>query len=227
MRHEKGRFRVHNELVPIVTGKSSPSGESKESLSESHQAEAMTSKSTDAKSRQALTTSSKGSSPRKLEANRRNAKKSTGPKTSAGKVISSWNSTRHGLLAKHIPPIWRKNRKHFNLLLSSLQRDLKPVGTLEEVLVEKVAQEYWRLGVAAEYEALAFTEGHPFVHSLTELSFDTILRYQTMANRQLFQAMNQLERLQRLRKGDDVPAPLNVEVLHDAPTISEDENPEE
>jgi len=31
----------------------------------------------------------------------------------------------------------------------------------------------------------------------------TIVRYQTTINRQLFQALNQLERLQRLRKGDN------------------------
>ena len=38
---------------------------------------------------------------------------------------------------------------------------------------------------------------------------------------QLFQAMNQLERLQRLRKGDHVPAPLNLQVLGEAQTVSD------
>ena len=123
-------------------------GELKESLSESHQAAAMTSEATDTKSTQTLTTSPNGSSPRRIEANRRNAKKSTGPKTSAGKVMSSWNSTRHGLLSKILPPIYGKHKKQFARLLTSLQQDLEPVGTIEEVLVEKIAQEYWRLGVA-------------------------------------------------------------------------------
>lgn len=35
-----------------------------------------------------------------IEANRTNAKKSTGPKSSAGKEIASQNSIKHGLLAK-------------------------------------------------------------------------------------------------------------------------------
>jgi hypothetical protein len=35
---------------------------------------------------------------------------------------------------------------------------------------------------------------------------DKIVRYQTTINRQLYQAINQLERLQRFRKGDKVPA---------------------
>ena len=38
--------------------------------------------------------------------------------------------------------------------------------------------------------------------------------------RQFFQALNQLDRLQRLRKGDNVPAPLNLEILGDTtPTM--------
>jgi hypothetical protein len=50
-----------------------------------------------------------------------------------------------------------RNEKQFIRLLKNLQRDLEPVGTLEEVLVEKIAQEYWRLGVAAWQEAEALS----------------------------------------------------------------------
>ena len=200
-----------------------PSGGSQGSLSESYQAEATTTEATDAKSTQTLTTSSKGSSPRKIEANRRNAKQSTGPKTSAGKVMSSWNSTRHGLLSERLPLMHGKDKKQFARLLSSLRQDLEPVGTVEEVLVEKIAQEYWRLGVAAWHEAEALGRMNPF----GKTSIDRILRYETAINRQLYQAINQLERLQRLRKGDHVLAPLNVQVLHDTPTISEEENSEQ
>jgi len=163
-----------------------------------------------------------GSSPRKIAANRRNAQKSTGPKTLVGKTFSSWNSTRHGLLAKGLPPLIGKSNKQFTRLLRSLQEDLEPVGTLEEILVEKIAQEYWRLGVAARYEAEDLSQGSPFKRTAIE----RIFRYQTTINRQLFQAMNQLERLQRLRKGENVPAPLTMQVSHDAPTISGEEHSE-
>jgi len=197
-----------------------PPGESTESLSETHHAEAKTSEANNAESTQALTIPTNGSSPRKIEANRRNAQKSTGPKTSAGKVMSSWNSTKHGLLSKTLPIIYGQHKRQFTRLLTSLQQDLEPVGTLEEVLVEKIAMEYWRLGIATWYEAGEFAESKPFAHS----PIDRIVRYQTMINRQLYQAINQLERLQRLRKGENVPAPLNLQVLHDAPTISDEEN---
>jgi hypothetical protein len=57
-----------------------------------------------------------------------------------------------------------------------------------------------------------------------DTAMDLILRYQTTINRQFFQAMNQLERLQRLRKGDNVSAPLNLQVLGETPTISEQQD---
>ena len=169
----------------------------------------------------ALAVGTNGSSPRKVAANRRNAQKSTGPKTSHGKTMSSWNSTRHGLLSNRLPFLYGRSKKQFTRLLRSLQQDLEPVGTLEEVLVEKIAHEYWRVGVAAFHEAKDLSEGSPFQHT----SIDRLVRYQTTINRQLFQAMNQLERVQRLRKGDDVPAPLTLEVSHDtaAPTSRSDE----
>jgi len=129
----------------------SPGG-SKESVSESHQAQWTTSETHDEESTQTLTIPLNGSSPRKIEANRRNAKKSTGPKTPPGKAMSSWDSARHGLLSERLPLIYGKNKRHFARLLTSLRQDLEPVGTVEEVLVERIAQEYWRLGVAAWHE---------------------------------------------------------------------------
>lgn len=164
-----------------------------------------------------------GSSPRKIVANRRNAQKSTGPKTALGKTLSSWNSTRHGLLAKGLPLLLGKTNKQFTRLLRSLQEDLDPVGTLEEILVEKIAQEYWRLGVAARYEAEDLSQAGPFKRT----SIERIFKYQTTINRQLFQAMNQLERLQRLRRGENVLAPLTLQVSHETLAISDQENSED
>jgi hypothetical protein len=85
---------------------------------------------------------------------------------------------------------------------------------------EKIAHEYWRLSIAASYEADEHASTSPFKHS----SIIRIIRYQTTINRQFFQAVNELERLQRLRRGEEVPAPLTVQVSHDTPTISDREN---
>ena len=134
--------------------------------------------------------------------------------------MSSWNSTQRGLLSKNLPAIYGQGKKQFTRLLKCLQQDLEPVGTLEEVLVERIAQAYWRLGVAAWHESAALFKDNPFAKT----SISTIKRYQTTIDRQLFQAMDQLERLQRLRKGDNVPAPLNLHLSGELPTISEEDN---
>ena len=41
-----------------------------------------------------------------------------------------------------------------------------------------------------------------------------ILRYEAHIDRQLYRAIDQLERTQRLRKGDRVPPPLKLNVEH-------------
>ncbi len=41
---------------------------------------------------------------------------------------------------------------------------------------------------------------------------DKIMRYETTLERQMYRAMDQLERLQRRRAGEEVPPPVNVEV---------------
>ncbi len=46
----------------------------------------------------------------------------------------------------------------------------------------------------------------------SEAVLDKILRYETALGRQLFRAMNQLERLQRRRQGENVPPPVAMEV---------------
>ena len=41
---------------------------------------------------------------------------------------------------------------------------------------------------------------------------DKILRYETKLERQMYRAMSQLERLQRMRQGEAVPPPMTLEV---------------
>ena len=47
-------------------------------------------------------------------------------------------------------------------------------------------------------------------------TLDKILKYETALERQLYRAMNQLERLQRMRHGEALPSPLLMEVGHAA-----------
>ena len=85
---------------------------------------------------------------RKAQANRRNALKSTGPKTPEGKRFVRWNALKHGLLAREVvipAGMGAEDRAEFRNLLRQLRHDLQPSGALEEILVEKIAVCYWRL----------------------------------------------------------------------------------
>lgn len=80
---------------------------------------------------------------KKAEANRRNARKSTGPKSAVGKKTVSQNARRHGLLSTHLV-LENESHQEFDLLLVTLQQEMMPVGLIEETLVERVAVTLWR-----------------------------------------------------------------------------------
>src|SRR3981081_468332 len=104
----------------------------------------------------------KTTSSAKVAANRRNASKSTGPRTQAGKARSRWNAMQHGLLAKRLFTRQESDREAFTHLLESLCEDCQPDGTLEEMLVERMAVGYYRLQVAYGYEAEHSTSPRDF-----------------------------------------------------------------
>ena len=101
-------------------------------------------------------------SPRKLEANRRNAQKSTGPRTTAGKVRARLNAVTHGILAKEVvvgKGDGLERAEEFAKLVESLYAELQPQDAVEHVLVDRIAACYWRLRRAQRYEVGAVREG--------------------------------------------------------------------
>jgi len=94
-------------------------------------------------------------SQKQVEATQKNAQKG-GVKTSEGKAIVKYNALKHGLLAKETVITvgdGAENPDAFHALLTDLKGQLFPEGTLEEMLVEKIAVAYWRMRRAYEYEA--------------------------------------------------------------------------
>jgi hypothetical protein len=90
-----------------------------------------------------------------LEANRRNAQFSTGPRTPAGKNIVRHNALKHGLLARDVVVTggsWAEDPADFEQLLKGLTDHHQPVGAQEELLVHDVAVCYWRQRRARRYE---------------------------------------------------------------------------
>ena len=93
-------------------------------------------------------------SERQLKANRENAKKG-GVKTDEGKALVRTNALKHGLLAKEIVITAGEGAEdpaEFEQVLNELLGQLTPVGSVEEMLVEKIAASYWRLRRAYRFE---------------------------------------------------------------------------
>ena len=76
--------------------------------------------------------------------NRANAQKSTGPKTEQGKAASSQNAFKHGLYSKALL-IPGEDPAKFEACRADLAAEHRPVGVTEEILVDEIAQHYWRM----------------------------------------------------------------------------------
>jgi len=86
-------------------------------------------------------------SERKIQANRKNALRSTGPKTERGKRTVSRNAIKHGILAREVvisAGEGKENSNEFHHIVEGLYEQCEPVGILEEHLVEVIATCWWR-----------------------------------------------------------------------------------
>lgn len=84
-------------------------------------------------------------SEKKLRANRENAKKSTGPKTSAGKLAVRRNALKHGLRSNTLNLQPDECEGCFNDLLFSIKTTGEPQTIQEEWLLEEIAGLWWKL----------------------------------------------------------------------------------
>jgi hypothetical protein len=94
-------------------------------------------------------------SEKKAEANRRNALKSTGPKTPEGKDAVRLNALKHGLLSQAVL-LPGEDEEALKELGQNLKVELQPVGELENLLVDRIIASYWRLRRLGRVEAGIF-----------------------------------------------------------------------
>jgi hypothetical protein len=172
---------------------------------------------------------------KQLEANRRNALKSTGPKTPKGKALVARNPIKHGLLSKEVL-LRGEDETALVELGKRLRHQLAPVGELELLLVDRIIAAAWRLMRILRIERemmdheVADKEKDRRVFSsrkqldpvtlwdALESDFqyrDTLskfMRYEAHIERGLYKALHELQRLQAVRSGERVPAPAMVDV---------------
>jgi hypothetical protein len=87
-------------------------------------------------------------SERKIQANRRNALRSTGPKTVRGKRTVARNAIKHGLLIREVVITagdGEESLEEFYDLVERLCQYYEPVGVVEETLIQRIATCWWRL----------------------------------------------------------------------------------
>lgn len=171
----------------------------------------------------------------KIEANRDNARQSTGPKDTRS---TRYNAAKHGLLAEGVTEL--DSPAEFAAFRLQFEKEYRPVGVVETHLVHRIALCFLRPRRAQLLEAEYITaQLNPrlttienvwtevVTEKVTELdpglparlwpdSLDALVgsfgRYETAIENKLYRAMNQLERLQRMRKGEKVAAPSTMDV---------------
>jgi len=175
-------------------------------------------------------------SERKLAANRANALVSTGPRTAAGKAVSSRNALKHGLLSSQIL-LEHEDVEELKALRESLYEELQPVGTLEVVLVERIVASAWlqRRALRAETALMEWQHGlgmrwepelweddqkwrrehranRATFEMLADSRLEKIQRYETTKERQMYKALHELQRLQAARQSAMALAPVAIDV---------------
>ena len=92
---------------------------------------------------------------RQIEANRRNARKSTGPTTAAGKQRSRCNAVRHGLTAETVIGAL-EDAEDYKAFEAAIIADYDAQSAVERELVLRLASLLWRLRRATTMETGLF-----------------------------------------------------------------------
>jgi hypothetical protein len=98
-------------------------------------------------------------SQKQLEANRRNAQRSTGPRTEEGKKVAALNARRHNLTGE-VTAMTDADRIMHDAFSASIVESLAPEGAMELQLAQRVATDSWRLNRISAVEDNLFALGH-------------------------------------------------------------------
>ena len=161
-------------------------------------------------------------SQKQIEANRRNARKSTGAWTEEGKAIVAANALTHGLSSERII-VPGEDAGEFEQFAAAMMAQLAPASPLERVFAERVVQAAWRLRrairleqeiITADYDGRNYyTVGKTVGASMAQTDkYGRLCRYESHVERAMYKALHELQRLQAVRAGKDVSAPVAVDV---------------
>jgi hypothetical protein len=181
-----------------------------------------------------------------IDANRRNAQKSTGPTTPEGRAAVRHNALKHGLTAEILIPSM-EDQPEFDRLCDAFETEYQPVGPTEESLLENLTAAKWRLSRAHKAETGFFlkrsldleqesqdyrelpTNGRlALIVDLDSAGPDTlakISRYEARLERSFYKALTELRRTIAQRDPVETPTAKQTQ-SEDHPTVASDPIPE-
>jgi len=130
--------------------------------------------------------------PRQIEANRRNAQKSTGPRTPEGKAAVRLNSLQHGLRARTVV-LPGDDPQEFQQLCDDLESEWQPQTRTEQIYLEQMAIAYWKLQRMELLEARTISGG---LSDLAPIMLERLWQAQQRLERSFASAQRELERIQ-------------------------------
>ena len=118
---------------------------------------------------------------RKIEANRRNALKSTGPITPEGKERSRCNAVRHGLTAETVIAVLESSAD-YQAFEAAVISDYNAETAVERELVLRLASVLWRLRRATAIETAIFDSATEDVRTLFEARLVSAFNFDAKAS---------------------------------------------
>ena len=153
------------------------------------------------------------STEKQIAANRRNAQKSTGPKTPQGKAAVSMNSLRHGLRARTVV-LPGDDPQEFQRLCEDLEAEWQPLTRTEQIYLEQMATAYWKLQRLELFEKRTLSERS----DLAPLLLERVWQAQQRLERSFARAQHELERIQIYRGNQpaEPASPVEATATHSA-----------
>jgi hypothetical protein len=142
------------------------------------------------------------SSQTQIDANRRNAQQSTGPRTSDGKAAVARNAIAHGFYSQHLV-LPGEDEGELHALRQAIEDRLEPDGQLEALYVERIVMAAWKIRRICRAEKIAAQRWQ--ITDVQELyrkpiDPDRYDRFAAVHERAMDKAVRQLQLLQKDRR---------------------------
>jgi hypothetical protein len=144
-----------------------------------------------------------------IDANRANAQLSSGPKTEAGKAISSQNRRYHGLAGAFQIMSW-EDADAFATLRADLRTHYGPMDLIEQSYVDRLAEHMWLRKRCFDLQTGCFAveteeeeeDGSPVLDDLKQ--FTVLARYQKENERGMDKCVAVLEKFKAARQKEEI-----------------------